>query len=44
MIYPHGTSSLIKCTKCQTVNKVNPEPKKKEDEAVVMGKEQIEEQ
>lgn len=24
VIYPYGTSSLIKCTKCLTVNRVNP--------------------
>lgn len=41
VIYPHGTSALIKCTKCQTINRVNPEPKKKDDEDVVMGKENM---
>ena len=27
--YPYGTSDMIKCTRCQTINKVPIEPKKK---------------
>lgn len=42
MIYPYGTSQLIKCTRCQTVNRVVTDPEKddRSDKTVTMGKEQ----
>lgn len=42
MIYPYGTSQLIKCTRCQTVNRVVTDPEKddRSDKTVMMGKEQ----
>ena len=41
VIYPYGTSQLIKCTRCQTVNRVVTDPEKNDrsDKTVTMGKE-----